>query len=107
MNSIGRRLFRAAALALCLAGLAGWGGPVCIEGVPCGPVPRYDENRPGAVETLRRFSSREAPMAVAGGLAYSRIGVGGMATCGIVTDRSAYRWGWNEAGTLGQPIIAH
>jgi alpha-tubulin suppressor-like RCC1 family protein len=52
-------------------------------------------------------AQRYAPVTVAGGLKFKTLGVGGMATCGITVDGTAYCWGENEVGAVGKPIVAH
>lgn len=46
-------------------------------------------------------SCHPAPVAVAGGLDFSRISAGTSHACGVTTDGRAYCWGGNEAGELG------
>lgn len=45
--------------------------------------------------------SRNAPVAVAGGLTFSEIYAGGAQTCGRTTGGEEYCWGLNAAGQLG------
>jgi hypothetical protein len=91
IGSIRRLSGLVAGLALCLTGLAGCGGSTCIEGVPCGPVPRYDENRPAPVVTAQRFAS---------------IGLGNWHSCMLDTTGEAWCWGSNEYGQLGAASTA-
>jgi alpha-tubulin suppressor-like RCC1 family protein len=44
---------------------------------------------------------RLTPIAVVGGLSFSRLNTGGAHTCGVTTASSAYCWGANNAGQLG------
>lgn len=74
-------------LAAVLATLhAGCGGPTCVEGVPCGPVPRYDENQPAPVLTTQRFGA---------------VGLGNWHSCMLDLGGVAWCWGSNESGQLG------
>ena len=47
-----------------------------------------------------RLTSR-VPVAVAGGLRFSQLGVGGFHSCGLATGRTVYCWGIGGAGQLG------
>ena len=64
----------------------GGSGSFCIAGVPCGPVPRYDENVPAAVVTAQRFS---------------QVGLGNWHSCMTDVTGGAWCWGSNEYGKLG------
>nr|MCU0970161.1 hypothetical protein [Rubrivivax sp.] len=66
--------------------LAGCGGSVCIDGVPCGPVPNFAETRPVAVQTSRPFAS---------------IALGNGHSCMLDVDGAAWCWGSNDRGQLG------
>jgi alpha-tubulin suppressor-like RCC1 family protein len=44
---------------------------------------------------------RPTPVAVAGGLRFRQVSVGGVHTCGVATGNLAYCWGDNEFGQLG------
>ena len=75
------------AIALCtMLLIAGCDGQVCIEGAPCGPVPRYDENQPAPVVTTQRFSAT---------------GLGNWHSCMLDAAGAAWCWGSNESGQLG------
>lgn len=76
---------------LALAALAGCGGSVCIGDLPCGPVPRYDESRPAAVDTSQRFGA---------------IGLGNWHSCMLDAGGAAWCWGSNEHGQLGADTAA-
>jgi alpha-tubulin suppressor-like RCC1 family protein len=47
------------------------------------------------------FTSRAAPVAVAGGLSFASISAGTFYTCGVTTDGTAYCWGYGLWGRLG------
>lgn len=47
------------------------------------------------------FPCSLTPLAVAGGIVFSRLTGGGAHTCGLTEDGSAYCWGSNAAGQLG------
>ncbi len=50
-----------------------------------------------------RMISRDTPVPVAGGLAFSALSVGGSgSTCGVATDGAAYCWGADFYGGLGR-----
>lgn len=68
--------------------LAACGGSdsICISGVPCGPVPRYDENVPAAVVTTQRFA---------------QVGLGNWHSCATDSAGGVWCWGSNEYGKLG------
>jgi hypothetical protein len=42
------------------------------------------------------------PMAVAGGLSFTRLSAGGAVTCGVSTAGAEYCWGLNQSGQLGE-----
>jgi len=44
------------------------------------------------------------PLAVQGGLTFSRLAAGGLHTCGLTADGSAYCWGANSIGQLGVQV---
>jgi alpha-tubulin suppressor-like RCC1 family protein len=79
------RAAQAGALVLA-GGLAACGGPVCIEGVPCGPVPRYDENVPAAVDSAQRFAA---------------LALGNWHSCALDALGAAWCWGANDRQQLG------
>lgn len=78
---------KAAVLALgsLLVGACG-DGAVCIEGVPCGPVPDYVEAAPGPVQGTGRFAAA---------------GLGNWHACMLEAAGAAWCWGSNEYGQLG------
>ena len=41
------------------------------------------------------------PVAVAGGLSFTAVTVGDLHSCGVTAEGTAYCWGWNEYGQLG------
>jgi Alpha-tubulin suppressor and related RCC1 domain-containing proteins len=47
------------------------------------------------------FPCSMAPVAVSGGLAFARLAAGGTHTCGLTEDGTAYCWGRNNSGQLG------
>jgi alpha-tubulin suppressor-like RCC1 family protein len=51
--------------------------------------------------------SSSTPVAVSGGLSFAAIAVGDLYTCGVTSSGTAYCWGNNEAGQLGNGSIAH
>ncbi len=48
-----------------------------------------------------RTVSRDVPVPVSGGFAYSSVAAGGGLTCGITVAGDTYCWGWNLFGALG------
>ena len=46
-------------------------------------------------------ADRSAPVAVSGGLTYVGLVAGGAHTCGLATGGTAYCWGYNQQGQLG------
>ena len=54
---------------------------------------------PGASDQTEACSTK--PVAVAGGLTFRQVSVGGSHSCGVTTDRRAYCWGSNISGQLG------
>ena len=44
---------------------------------------------------------RLVPVPVSGGRPYTALAAGGMHTCGLTTEGTAYCWGWNGFGQLG------
>jgi alpha-tubulin suppressor-like RCC1 family protein len=49
----------------------------------------------------RDFGSHSTPIAVSGGLTFSRISTGAYHTCGLTTGKKIYCWGLNQDGQLG------
>src|SRR5438128_10135179 len=47
------------------------------------------------------------PVAVSGGLGFSVIGTGGWHTCGLTSAGTAYCWGLNDSGQLGDGSTAN
>ena len=47
------------------------------------------------------FDARSSPTAVHGGLTFAEVSAGAWSTCGVTTDGSAFCWGRNEFGQLG------
>ena len=47
------------------------------------------------------MATSPGPVAVAGGLKFIALQAGGSHTCGIAADSSAYCWGANDKGQLG------
>jgi hypothetical protein len=47
------------------------------------------------------FPCSMAPIAVGGGLVFAQLAGGGAHTCGLTSDGSAYCWGSNQSGQLG------
>jgi alpha-tubulin suppressor-like RCC1 family protein len=60
----------------------------------------WGDNQAGAVGD-GTFSIRSSPVAVAGGLAFSRLAVGPHVTCGITGVGTTYCWGRNSHGHFG------
>ncbi len=52
-------------------------------------------------------ASRSTPVAVSGGLTFSRIATGNQHTCGVTTSHKVYCWGLNTLGQLGDGTTAH
>ena len=46
-------------------------------------------------------ANRTAPVAVSGGLPFTALVAGGYHTCGLVSGGTAYCWGWNQNGQIG------
>ncbi|NBT25752.1 MAG: cell wall anchor protein, partial [Actinobacteria bacterium] len=46
-------------------------------------------------------ANRLVPVAVSGGRTYTALVAGGKHTCGLATGGTAYCWGWNRYGQLG------
>ena len=46
-------------------------------------------------------TARFTPVLVSGGLSFSSVKVAEGYSCGVTTEGSAYCWGWNEYGRLG------
>ena len=46
-------------------------------------------------------ADRSAPVAVSGGLTFASLVAGGNVTCGLVSGGTAYCWGYNQFGQLG------
>lgn len=61
----------------------------------------WGKNWYGQLGTGREGGISLRPVPVAGGLTFSRISAGGDHTCGIATNGSAYCWGSNWRGQLG------
>ena len=59
------------------------------------------EQCPGDMTTDPTISCSHAPVAVAGGLVFRTVSVGGGVACGLTTSGAAYCWGGNSFGTLG------
>jgi alpha-tubulin suppressor-like RCC1 family protein len=51
--------------------------------------------------------SHYTPIAVSGGLTFSRIATGEYHTCGVTTSHKVYCWGLNNYGQLGEGTTAH
>jgi len=47
------------------------------------------------------YACSKAPLAVTGGLTFRAVNAGGFQTCGVTTDGTAYCWGRNSIGQLG------
>jgi alpha-tubulin suppressor-like RCC1 family protein len=61
----------------------------------------WGHNDGGQVGDGTTLLPRRSPVAVAGGLTFRTITVGGYHACGITLDGAAYCWGWNSSGELG------
>jgi alpha-tubulin suppressor-like RCC1 family protein len=53
------------------------------------------------------FPCSMVPVAVSGGLTFAELAAGGAHTCGLVSDGTAYCWGNNGAGQLGDNTYTH
>ena len=53
----------------------------------------------------RDVACRRLPVAVSGGLTFTRISAGGRHTCALATDNRVYCWGDNLRGALGDPAL--
>jgi alpha-tubulin suppressor-like RCC1 family protein len=61
----------------------------------------WGDNSKGQVGSNSTANTFVAPVAVAGGLIFTSIGIGDYHTCGVTTTGAAYCWGWNPTGQLG------
>ncbi len=65
----------------------------------------WGDNAAGALGTSTPNATSGTPVAVAGGIAFSMISAGYSHTCGVATNGSAYCWGANESGELGDNAV--
>ena len=62
---------------------------------------QYGQLGDGTTGTGFRSADRTAPVVVSGGLSFTALAGGGVHTCGLLTGGSAYCWGSNASGQLG------
>lgn len=63
-----------------------------------------DVGQVGSGDTTRSYTT---PVAVAGGLKFTRLAVGALHTCGIAASGDAYCWGWNTVSQLGTGTLTN
>ena len=61
----------------------------------------WGSNEYGSVGDGTTTTVRRVPAAVAGGRSFSQVAAGDRSSCGVTTARSAYCWGWNLYGQVG------
>ena len=61
----------------------------------------WGTNWAGQVGNGTTNNNQTSPVVVSGGLTFTSIVVGGYHTCGLTSDGSAYCWGYNSYGQLG------
>jgi alpha-tubulin suppressor-like RCC1 family protein len=61
----------------------------------------WGENAFGALGDGNAGTNTDVPSPVFGGRTFARLARGTFHTCAINTDRTAYCWGWNEFGQIG------
>lgn len=61
-------------------------------------------NDAGQVGSGDTTGSYATPVAVAGGLKFTRLAAGALHTCGITTTGDTYCWGWGDVGQLGTGV---
>ena len=65
----------------------------------------WGDNSAGALGNTTANSTSGTPVAVAGGITFTMISAGYSHTCGVATNGSAYCWGSNESGELGNGTV--
>jgi alpha-tubulin suppressor-like RCC1 family protein len=80
-------------------------GPQSCGITPSGAAYCWGDNVYGQLGTGSYGIVETAPVAVTGGIAFSRVGTGGAGTCGVSTSGVAYCWGDNGGGTLGDGSV--
>ncbi len=65
----------------------------------------WGDNATGALGNTTANTTSGTPVTVAGGLTFKMISAGYAHTCGVAADSSAYCWGANESGELGNGTV--
>lgn len=65
----------------------------------------WGDNTNGALGAATANATSGPPVAVSGGITFTMISAGYSHTCGVATNGSAYCWGSNESGELGNGTV--
>jgi len=76
---------------------------IALDGIPyCWGLNARGQLGNATADTLRHY----VPAPVYGGFKFSTITAGVAHTCGLTVDRTAFCWGWNSTGQLGDGTLA-
>lgn len=65
----------------------------------------WGDNLSGALGDNTTVTERSSPSAVAGGISFTTLSVGGFHSCGLATTGLPYCWGYNHFGQLGDGTL--
>ncbi|MDE3151748.1 MAG: Ig-like domain-containing protein [Gemmatimonadota bacterium] len=82
---------------------AGYGHTCGVTGA--GVAYCWGDNASGELGATTTASTSGSPVAVSGGLVFRAVSAGYAHTCGVTADGSAYCWGANESGELGNGTV--